>query len=77
MRSNNKDIKFWEIQKKKTIGNLCGWVFTVFSLVSNLLILTLTTDISRFESTKQSFSECGESSSAIIKNLLNFNSREF
>ena len=50
MRSNNKDAKFWEIQKKKSIGNLCGWVFIVFSLFLDLLILTLLADISRIES---------------------------
>ncbi len=77
MRSNNKDLKFWEIQKKKTIGNLCGRVLTIFSLSSNLLILILIVDISRIESSKRPFSERRESSSAIIKSLLNFNSREF
>jgi hypothetical protein len=39
--------------------------------------VTLTTDLSRIKSVKQLISECGESSSAIIKNLLNLSRTEF
>jgi hypothetical protein len=59
--------------RKKMIGYLCECVFTVFLLALNLLILTLIADISRIESAKQPSFERGESSSAIIKNLLIFN----